>query len=62
MFGNVLTGGDDNQIMKYMLMSQMFGGAKTGDMNSMLPMMFMMNGGLDNMFGGLFGQADKKEV
>lgn len=63
MFGNVLTGGDDNQIMKYMVMSQMFGGSKSGDMNSMLPMMFMMNGGLDNMFGGLFGQvgANKEE-
>lgn len=63
MFGNILAGGDENQIMKYMLMSQMFGGNSNnsgyrdnGVMNgigNMLPMMFMMNGGLGGL-GDMF--------
>ena len=38
-----------NSMMKYMMMSEMFKGKDT---NSMLPMMFMMNG--DNNFFNFF--------
>lgn len=59
MFGNDLFKGKKgtNKIMQYMMMSQMMSGNKaTGsvDMSSMLPMMFMMNNGMENMFDGMF--------
>ena len=59
MFGSDLFKGKKgtNKIMQYMMMSQMMSGNKTTgsmDMSSMLPMMFMMNGGMENMFDGMF--------
>ena len=54
-----------NSMMKYMVMSEMMKGGKGGsDMNSMLPMMMLMNGGgFENMFDGMFdfGTEDEKE-
>lgn len=55
MFGdNIIGGKGTNQIMQYMMMSEMFKGkdSKDSGMNSILPMMMMMNG--NNMFSGLF--------
>lgn len=67
MFGSDLFKGKKgtNKIMQYMMMSQMMGGNKTPgsmDMSSMLPMMFMMNGGMDNMFDGMFDFEENDEV
>lgn len=55
MFGNMANSGP-NEMMKYMAMAQMFGGNNSiANMQSnMLPMMFMMNGGFDKMFEGMF--------
>ena len=63
MFGSDLFKGKKgtNKIMQYMMMSQMMSGNKTTgsmDMSSMLPMMFMMNGGMENMFDGMFDFDD----
>lgn len=60
MFGNAMKSEKGmGNMMKMMLMSQMFGGstAKNTDatgMNQMLPMMMLMNGGMDSMFDGMF--------
>ena len=60
MFGNSFKTGNMNQIMKYMMMSQMFGGGSStatsaNGMGNMLPMMMLMNGGsFDTMFDGMF--------
>lgn len=59
-FMNMTKGDGMNNIMKMMMMSQMFGGGNaTGTMNGMNPMMFMMmngNGGnfFEDMFDGAF--------
>ena len=59
MFGNAMKSEKGmGNMMKMMLMSQMFGGSNkntdaTG-MNQMLPMMMLMNGGMDSMFDGMF--------
>ena len=53
-------------MMKMMLMSQMFGGSNkntdaTG-MSQMLPMMMLMNGSMDSMFDGMFDfDCEEKE-
>ena len=47
-----------NNMMKYMMMSEMFKG-KTGDTNSMMPMLMMMNGG--NIFDGMFDFGEDEE-
>lgn len=66
MFGSMKgkTKGMDS-MMKYMVMSEMMKGGKgSSDMNSMLPMMMLMNGGgFENMFDGMFdfGAEDEKE-
>lgn len=54
MFGNMMANGDTNQMMKYMMMSSMFGGKDSGNASNLMPMMFMMNGGMENMFNGMF--------
>lgn len=60
MFGNDFKGGKKgmNKMMSYMMMSEFMkgnGGMANGTNNSMLPMMFMMNGGgFTNMFEGMF--------
>ena len=45
-------------MMKYMMMSEMFKG-KSGDTNSMLPMIMMMNGG--SIFDGMFDFGEDEE-
>lgn len=54
MFGNMMNGKDGmNNIMKYMMLSEIMKGNDKNNMTSMMPMMFMMNGGLnfmDNLF------------
>ena len=53
--------------MKMMMLSQMFGGSTdkygkpTGDMSQMLPMMMLMNGGMDSMFDGMFDFGNDEE-
>lgn len=68
MFGNLAGkngGGNAENVMKYMMMSQMFkqNGTNNG-MNPMMMMMFMNGGGFGNIFDGLFGnkKEEKKEV
>ena len=56
MFGN-LANSAPNEMMKYMAMAQMLGGNNTNMQGNMLPMMFMMNGGFDKMFDGMFDAA-----
>ena len=56
MFGN-LANSAPNEMMKYMAMAQMFGGNNTNMQGNILPMMFMMNGGFDKMFDGMFDAA-----
>ena len=56
MFGN-LANSTPNEMMKYMAMAQMFGGNNTNMQGNILPMMFMMNGGFDKMFDGMFDAA-----
>ena len=61
MFGNIAKDGNMNNMMKYMMMSEMMKGG-TSNMGNMLPMMMLMNnGGFANMFDGLF-DTDKKET
>ena len=61
MFGNIAEDGNMNNMMKYMMMSEMMKGG-TSNMGNMLPMMMLMgNGGFANMFDGLF-DTDKKET
>lgn len=48
-----------NKMMSYMMMTEMFKGSGTGsnlanNSNSMLPMMMFMNGGMTDIFDGMF--------
>lgn len=68
MFGNMMENGDTNQMMKYMMLSSMMGNSNgngfNANQNNILPMMFMMNGGFNSMFNGMFdtnNSGDKKE-
>lgn len=69
MFGNAMKSEKGmGNMMKMMLMSQMFGGGNkntysTGgtDMSQMLPMMMLMNGGMDSMFDGMFDFSNDEE-
>lgn len=57
MFGNIKSEKGMGKMMKFYMMSQMFGGNKYSggaDMSQMMPMMMLMNGGLDNVFDGMF--------
>lgn len=59
MFGNGSLKGKKgtNKIMQYMMMSQVMKsmtGNSNGNMNAMLPFMLMNNGGMSNMFDGMF--------
>ena len=56
MFGN-LANSTPNEMMKYMAMAQVFGGSNTNIQGNMLPVMFLMNGGFDKMFDGMFDAA-----
>jgi len=53
MFGNLANDSSMNNMMKYMIMSEMFKG-NNNTTNSMLPMMMFMNKGFDNIFDGMF--------
>lgn len=60
MFGNLAGSNNTNEMFKYMMMAQMFGGKVNGTSgtsgfgDNLVPMMFMMNGGFDKMFNGMF--------
>lgn len=57
MFGSM----KNKDMMKFMMMSQMMGGAgSTNNFNQMLPLM-MMGGNFGEMFDGMFDFADEKE-
>ena len=66
MFGNAMKSEKGmGNMMKMMLMSQMFGGSNkntdaTG-MSQMLPMMMLMNGSMDSMFDGMFDFGCEEE-
>ena len=73
MFGNDFMSGKKgmNKMMSYMMMSEMMKGGAATDVygrstnasaNSMLPMMMLMNGGMGNMFEGMFDfdEADEE--
>ena len=66
MFGNIAKDGNMNNMMKYMMLSEMMKGGTSGNMSNMLPMMMMMmgNGGFANMFDGMFDgfMTDTKEM
>ena len=55
MFGDVNKGVSMEQMMPYMMMSEMCKGGSS-DFAKMMPYMMMMNGGMNNMFAG-FGSA-----
>lgn len=62
MFGNIAKDGNMNNMMKYMMLSEMMKNGSSGNMNNMLPMMMMIgNNNFGNMFDGLF-DTDKKEM
>ena len=69
MFGNAMKSEKGmGNMMKMMLMSQMFGGGNkntysTGgtDMSQILPMMMLMNGGMDSIFDGMFDFSNEDE-
>ena len=60
MFGKIKGGKGMNGMMKYMMMSEMMKG-NGGSNNSMLPMMMLMNGGMGDMFEGMFDFGDEEE-
>lgn len=68
MFGNMtaLNGGDGaNNVMKYMMMSQMMknmGGKSDGMSPMMMMMMFMNGGGFGNIFDGIFSSTGSAAV
>ena len=68
MFGKIKGGKGMNGMMKYIVMSEMMkgnGGNGNSNMSSMLPMMMLMNGGVSDMFEGMFDfdeEEDEKEA
>lgn len=65
MFGKIKGGKGMNGMMKYMMMSEMMKGNGNGNnsMSAMLPMMMLMNGGMGDMFEGMFDmEEDEKEA
>jgi len=64
MFGDSLKGkGGANNMMKYMMMSEMMKGNNgMSGMGSMLPFMMMSGGNFENMFSGIFDDASDDEV
>lgn len=59
MFGRVKGEKGMKNVMKYMMVSEMMKN-NNGNSNSMLPMMMFMNGGMEDMFGGMFEDEEKK--
>lgn len=63
MFGNIAKDGNMNNMMKYMMLSEMMKG-NNGNMSNMLPMMMLMGGGanpFDGMFDGMFDTTTATE-
>lgn len=56
MFGNDIFKGKKgtNKILQYMMMSEMMKGGNNNNFGSMLPLMMLGGGSLDNMFSGIF--------
>lgn len=63
LFGNMMNGknGMEN-IMKYMMMSEMFKNNNSNSSSNMFPMMFMMNGNIDFMNGLFDFDSDEEPV
>lgn len=63
MFGKIKGGKGMNGMMKYMMMSEMMkgNGGNSNSMSSMLPMMMFMNGGMGDMFEGMFDFDEEEE-
>lgn len=62
LFGDITKVSGAENVLKYMMMSQMFRGGSMGDSNPMM-MLMLMNGMGNDIFSGLFGnKSDKKEV
>lgn len=63
MFGKIKGGKGMNGMMKYMMMSEMMKGnsGNNNSMSSMLPMMMFMNGGMGDMFEGMFDFEEEEE-
>jgi hypothetical protein len=63
MFGSDFTGGKKgmNKMMSYMMMSEMMKGNGANNMGGMFPMMMLMNGGMGNMFEGMFDFEETDE-
>lgn len=62
MFGKIKGGKGMSGMMKYMMMSEMMkGNSGNSSMSSMLPMMMMMNGGMGDMFEGMFDFGDEEK-
>lgn len=64
MFGDSLKGKNGaNNMMKYMMMSEMMKGGNGGlsGMNSMIPFMMMSGGNFGDMFGGLFDDVMEED-
>ena len=63
MFGKIKGGKGMNGMMKYMMMSEMMkgNGGNNNSMSSMLPMMMFMNGGMGDMFDGMFDFEEEEE-
>lgn len=67
MFGSdILKGGKGvNKMMSYMMMSEMMKSNGTsdmgGNMSAMLPFMMMSNGGMSDMFDGMFDSLDEDD-
>ena len=66
MFGEMGAGSGDKgmkQMMKFMMLKEMMGGAKTeGGLGSVLPMMAMMGGMGGNFFDGMFDFGDEENT
>lgn len=62
MFGKIKGGKGMNGMMKYIMMSEMLkGNGGNNSMTSMLPMMMLMNGGMGDMFEGMFDMEEEKD-
>lgn len=62
MFGALNTGDSANNVIKYMMMSQMMGNSGTSFGSNPMMMMMLMNGnGFGNLFDGIFNASNVKE-
>ena len=63
MFGKIKGGKGMKGMMKYAMMSEMMkgNGGNNNSMSSMLPMMMFMNGGMGDMFEGMFDMDEEED-